>query len=109
VQDRIVVGPDGSVVVSSRGVAARRTRLAAADLGRLRALLADPALAAEASGGRTGPGGSGSRRPGSQCNDAFSFRLVAPALRVSGDDCPGSPPQPVFRQVVGLLLPLLTP
>ncbi|MGW4502332.1 hypothetical protein ACWENR_27465 [Micromonospora sp. NPDC004336] len=93
--DTVTVEPDGRWTAVDRAGARRAGRLPAADLERLRRLLADPRLAAEAD-----------RPPaGATCADAFHYRLTVGAVETGYEDCPpdAAPPE-VTRAVVELLL-----
>ncbi|MFG1775004.1 hypothetical protein ACGFIR_16920 [Micromonospora sp. NPDC049051] len=93
--DTVTVEPDGRWTVADRAGSRRTGRLSGADLDRLRRLVADPALAAEAA------------RPSAPtaCHDAFDYRLTVGPVETGYVDCPtdAAPPE-TTRAVVELLL-----
>ncbi|SCG13811.1 hypothetical protein GA0070610_0002 [Micromonospora echinofusca] len=93
--DTVTVEPDGRWSVVDRAGSRRTGRLSGADLDRLRRLVADPALAAEA-GRPSAP---------TACRDAFSYRLTVGTVETGYVDCPtdGGPPA-TARAVVELLV-----
>ncbi|MFG1756065.1 hypothetical protein [Micromonospora echinofusca] len=93
--DTVTVEPDGRWSVVDRAGARRTGRLSGADLDRLRRLVADPALAAEAA------------RPSAPtaCRDAFSYRLTVGTVETGYVDCPTDGGAPATaRAVVELLV-----
>ncbi|RLK08778.1 hypothetical protein DER29_6644 [Micromonospora sp. M71_S20] len=93
--DTVTVEPDGRWTVVDRAGSRRTGRLPGADLDRLRRLVADPALAAEA----------GRPSTPTACRDAFSYRLTVGTVETGYVDCPsdGGPPA-TARAVVELLI-----
>ncbi|MGC5331375.1 hypothetical protein [Micromonospora sp. DT62] len=91
----MTVEPDGRWAVVDRAGSRRTGRLSGADLDRLRRLVADPSLAAEA----------GRPSTPTACHDAFDFRLTVGAVETGYVDCPtdAAPPE-TTRAVVELLL-----
>ncbi|MDT0529594.1 hypothetical protein RM555_11410 [Micromonospora sp. DSM 115977] len=93
--DTVTVEPDGRWSAVDRAGSRRTGRLSGADLDRLRRLVADPALAAEA-GRPSAP---------TACHDAFDYRLTVGAVETGYVDCPSdAAPPPTTRAVVELLL-----
>ncbi|MFY1596799.1 hypothetical protein [Micromonospora sp. WMMD737] len=76
--DTVTVEPDGRWSAVDRAGSRRTGRLSGADLDRLRRLVADPALAAEA-GRPSAP---------TACHDAFSYQLTVGAVQTGYVDCP---------------------
>ncbi|MEH1099693.1 hypothetical protein [Micromonospora sp. CPCC 205561] len=92
--DTVTVEPDGRWTVVDRAGSRRTGRLSGTDLDRLRRLVADPALAAEA----------GRPSTTTACRDAFSYRLRAGAVQTGYVDCPDGDAATTTRAVVELLL-----
>ncbi|MGS2613117.1 protealysin inhibitor emfourin [Micromonospora sp. LZ34] len=92
--DTVTVEPDGRWTAVDRAGSRRSGQLDRADLDRLRRLVADPRLTAEA-GRAAAPTG---------CRDAFSYRLTVGRTETGYVDCPtdGALPE-VTRSVVELL------
>lgn len=95
----IKVQPDGRWRVDDGGRTVRSGLLGAAQLARLRDLLADPRLAGEAAG-------SMSRPP--RCADAFMYLLVVDYQLVKYEDCPNLDRPPVVTTAVIQLLEAAT-
>ncbi|MEU9510240.1 hypothetical protein AB0D32_28615 [Micromonospora sp. NPDC048170] len=93
--DTVTVEPDGRWTAVDRAGSRRTGRLSVADLDRLRRLVADPALTAEA-GHPSAP---------TNCRDAFTYRLSVGGFETGYVDCPtdGSAPRRT-REVVELLV-----
>ncbi|WP_433388182.1 hypothetical protein [Micromonospora sp. KLBMP9576] len=93
--DTLTVEPDGRWTAVDRAGSRRTGRLSDADLDRLRRLVADPALAAEA----------GSPPAGTACQDAYSYQLTVGAVRATHVDCPADGAAPTkTRAAVELLM-----
>jgi len=92
VNDTLIVLDDGRFTVSRRGGAVRSGTLTPAQVGRLAALVSDPAFAAEARRGQ----------PPSQCAVAFHYTFTAGGVVAAMDDC-GKNAMPLFAAVVGYL------
>ncbi|WP_327029804.1 hypothetical protein OG989_04840 [Micromonospora sp. NBC_01740] len=93
--DTVRVEHDGRWTVVDRTGSPRTGRLSSADLDRLRRLVVDPALAAEA-GRPSAP---------TACQDAFSYRLTIGEVETGYVDCPADGAAPAAtRAVVELLL-----
>ncbi|MEU4779041.1 hypothetical protein [Micromonospora sp. NPDC023633] len=97
--DTVTVEPDGRWTAVDRAGSRRTGRLSGADLDRLRRLVADPALAAEA----------GRPSTPTACRDAFSYRLTVGAVETGYVDCPSDGDAPTTarataRAVVELLV-----
>lgn len=93
--DTVTVEPDGRWSAVDRAGSRRTGRLSGADLDRLRRLVADPALAAEA-GRPSAP---------TTCHDAFDYRLTVGTVETGYVDCPSDGGAPTTtRAVVELLL-----
>lgn len=95
----IKVQPDGRWRVDDGGRTVRSGLLGAAQLARLRDLLADPRLAGEAAG-------SMSRPP--RCADAFMYLLVVDYQLVNYEDCANLDRPPVVTTAVIQLLEAAT-
>jgi hypothetical protein len=81
VSDKYTVTPQGALTVTTRAGTVNR-QLSPADLDRLRALAADPALATEAKAGRTDIT--------SRCRDGFNYSVTVGSSTISGTDCGGN-------------------
>ncbi|MEW2375920.1 protealysin inhibitor emfourin [Micromonospora sp. NPDC047812] len=92
--DTVTVEPDGRWSVVDRAGSRRTGRLSGADLDRLRRLVADPALAAEA-GRASAP---------TACHDAFDYRLTVGAVETGYVDCPSDAAPPETTRAVAELL-----
>ncbi|SCL20805.1 hypothetical protein GA0070616_2097 [Micromonospora nigra] len=93
--DTVTVHPDGRWIAVDRAGTTRTGTLDAAELDRLRRLVADPELAAEAT-----------RSPGpTACRDAFDYRLTVGRTESHWSDCPVDSYRPrVTAEVVELLV-----
>lgn len=92
--DTITVEPDGRWTAVDRAGSRRTGRLDRADLDRLRRLVADPRLPAEA----------GRANVDTACQDAFSYRLTVDTVETGYVDCPADGALPeVTSSVVALL------
>ncbi|MFG2009232.1 hypothetical protein ACGFNF_09195 [Micromonospora sp. NPDC048868] len=93
--DTVTVEPDGRWSAVDRAGSRRTGRLSGADLDRLRRLVVDPGLTAEA-GRPSAP---------TACQDAFSYRLTIGEVETGYVDCPADGAAPAAtRAVVELLL-----
>jgi len=97
----LTVRPDGSTLAKGSDRSLPRRTLSPAGLARLKALLASPALAAEAD--RAASARSGMPR----CSDAFHYTLVWQGRSLAAQACGTISAYPTFRQVLALLAPLL--
>ena len=89
-EDTIVVRPDGSWRRTARTGAATTGRLPAGELAKLRALAADPRLAAEA--GRPVDLGD--------CADAFEYSVAVGTTTVRYSECPPGPDRAVTAAAI---------
>lgn len=92
--DTVTVEPDGRWTAVDRAGSRRTGRLDRADLDRLRRLVADPRLPAEA----------GRANVDTACRDAFTYRLTVGTVETGYVDCPADGALPeVTSSVVALL------
>ncbi|GAB3815200.1 hypothetical protein [Micromonospora zhanjiangensis] len=92
-RDTVTVDPDGRWTRTDRTAEQRRGRLTDGQQTRLRALLADPALA-----GESGPA------PNPRCADAYAYTVTAGRHQVSYQDCPAGAAPKVGAAIAALLL-----
>jgi hypothetical protein len=95
VQDNAVISADGLLTVSRDGTTGKPTPLGAAQLGELRSLLSDPALAVQVS-----------PPADTVCNDGYVHQVRTPNWTATGDDCTNDR-RPAFDRLVGHLTSLM--
>lgn len=92
--ETITVRPGGGWTRTTKRGPDRTGKLTAAQLTKLRALIDDPRLDAEADRPRSG----------GTCNDTYTFVVIAGGHRIEHTECPGSTKPPAATMEIATLV-----